>query len=50
MFIKDVMFMKGVYVYKDGEFIEEILQDLLETSNKTFQSLKSMGKIDEKQL
>ena len=50
MFIKDVMFMKDVYVYKDGEFIEEILQDLLETSNKMFQSLKSMGKIDEKQL
>ena len=36
--------------YKDVQFHEKILQDLVETSNKIFQSLKSKGKINEKQL
>ena len=37
-------------VYKDVDFTEKILQDLAETSNKMFWSLKTKGKIDEKQL
>ena len=42
--------MKDVYVYKDVEFTGNILQDSVKTSTKMLQSLKSKGKIDEKQL
>ena len=41
--------LKGQNVYKDVDFTK-ILQDLAETSNKIFRSLKTKGKIDEKQL
>ena len=41
--------LKGQNVYKDVDFTK-ILQDLAETSNKMFRSLKTKGKIDEKQL
>ena len=37
-------------VYKDVEPTQKILQDLAEISNKMFRSLKTNGKIDEKQL
>ena len=37
-------------VFKDVDFTEKILQDLAETSNKMFRSLKTKRKIDEKQL
>ena len=42
--------LKDQDVYKDVKFTEKILQDLAETSNKIFRSLKTKGKIDEKQL
>ena len=42
--------LKDQNVYKDVEFTEKILQDLVETSNKMFRSLKTKEKIDEKQL
>ena len=42
--------LKDQNVYKDVDFTEKILQDLAETSKKMFQSLKTKGKIDEKQL
>ena len=42
--------LKDQNVYKDVDFTEKILQDLAETSNKMFRSLKTKGKIDEKQL
>ena len=41
--------LKDENVNKDVEFYEKILQDLVETSNKMFRSLKSSGKINEKQ-
>ena len=37
-------------VYKDVSFSENILQDLVGTSNKLFENLKAKGKINEKQL
>ena len=37
-------------VYKDVSFNEKMLQDLVGTSNKLFQNLKSKGKISDKQL
>ena len=37
-------------VYKDVSFNENILQDLVGTSNKLFENLKAKGKISEKQL
>ena len=37
-------------VYKDVSFNEKMLQDLVGTSNKLFQNLKSKGKISNKQL
>ena len=42
--------LKDQKVYKDIEFTEKILQDLAQTSNKMFRSLKTKGNIDEKQL
>ena len=39
--------LKDENVYK-VEFTKKILQDLVETSNKMFRSLKTKGKIDEK--
>ena len=42
--------LKDQNVYKDVDFTEKILQDLAETSNKMFWSLKTKGKVDEKQL
>ena len=42
--------LKDQNVYKDVDFTEKILQDLAETSNKMFRSLKTKGEIDEKQL
>ena len=40
--------LKDQNVYKAVDFTEKTLQDLAETSNKMFQSLKITGKIDEK--
>ena len=40
--------LKDENVYKGVEFTKKILQDLAETSNKMFRSLKTKGKIDEK--
>ena len=37
-------------VYKDVSFNEKMLQDLVGTSNKLFQNLKSKGKISDKEL
>ena len=37
-------------IYKDVSFNEKMLQDLVGTSNKLFQNLKSKGKISDKQL
>ena len=37
-------------VYKDVSFNKKILQELVGTSNKLFQNLKSKGKISDKQL
>ena len=37
-------------VYKDVSFNENILQDLVGTSNKLFENLKAKGKFSEKQL
>ena len=42
--------LKNQNIYKDIEFTEKILQDLAETRNKMFRSLKTKEKIDEKQL
>ena len=42
--------LKDKNVYKNVDFTKKILQDLAETSNKMFWSLKIKGKIDEKQL
>ena len=42
--------LKDQNVYKDVDFTEKILQDLAESSNKMLRSLKTKGKIDEKQL
>ena len=42
--------LKNQKVYKDIEFTEKILQDLVQTSYKMFRSLKTKGNIDEKQL
>ena len=42
--------LKDQNVYKDVDFTEKILQDLEESSNKMLRSLKTKGKIDEKQL
>ena len=41
--------LKDKNVYKDIEFTEKILQELAETSNKMFWSLKTKWKIDGKQ-
>ena len=41
--------LKDKNVYTDVEITDKILQDLAETSNKMFRSLKTKGKIDEKQ-
>ena len=40
--------LKDENVYKGVEFTKKILQDLAETSNKMFRSLKTKGKIDQK--
>ena len=40
--------LRDANVYKDVSFIENVLQDLVGTSNKLFENLKAKGKISEK--
>ena len=40
----------GKNIYEDVNFSDRILRDLVDKSNKMFRSLKSQGKITEKEL